>query len=175
MLTTGHLQPAAQRLGDGLHRHALFVDRVVDCARFRLLKCQTVQPRHVGNMRRRPAIAAIADVGRNALLARHRSNVRHQPLLVGVVNLRQPHDGGVHAALPSTPSPPLPKPHAGSTMRSGRPPSMACRPHWPRSPCPRSRRTAGPSPAAPRPSPRSPCGRPRQFFSNCEKSWLKAR
>jgi hypothetical protein len=67
-----HLQPAAQRLGDRLHRHALLVDRVVDRARLRLLKRQTVQPRHVGNVRRRPAIAAIADVGRHTLLARHR-------------------------------------------------------------------------------------------------------
>src|SRR5271166_1308117 len=32
-----YLQPAAQRLGDGLHRHALLVHRVVDRARLRLL------------------------------------------------------------------------------------------------------------------------------------------
>ncbi len=38
---------------------------------------------------------------------------------------------------PSTPSPPLPKPRAGSMMRSGCPRSMACRPHWLRSPSPR--------------------------------------
>jgi hypothetical protein len=56
-----NLQPAGVCFDDSLHRHALLVDRVIDCARLRHLKGQSIEPRHVGNVRRRPTIAAVED------------------------------------------------------------------------------------------------------------------
>jgi hypothetical protein len=76
-----HLQPAAMRLGDGLHRHALLVHRVEDRARLRLLH-QAIKPHHVGDMGHLPAIAAVADVRRDTLLARHGQMVRHQAMML---------------------------------------------------------------------------------------------
>jgi hypothetical protein len=37
-----NLQPAAVRLDDGLHRHTLLVDRMVDLARVSFLEGQTI-------------------------------------------------------------------------------------------------------------------------------------
>ena len=99
MLTTGTFSPRPSGLGDGPHRHALLVDCMVDGAWTRLLDRQTVEPRHIRHVCRRPPIATVTDVGRDTRLACDRRGIGDQALLARVVYLRQSYHRSVDAAL----------------------------------------------------------------------------
>ena len=55
-----------------------------------LLEDEPVERRHIAHVGRRPAIGAIADVSHGAFLPRDRDERRNEPLLDGVVDLREP-------------------------------------------------------------------------------------
>ena len=75
--------------GDVAHRHAFLGDGVVPRVRLGLLDRQPVEAGDVEDMRRRPAVASVADIGAQALLAIDRDRRGDQPLLHRVVDLRQ--------------------------------------------------------------------------------------
>ena len=75
---TGTLEPRADRRRDLARGDALLVDRVETLAGPALLDRQPVEPDHVGDMRRRPAVAALADIGRRRP-SRARSSRRARP------------------------------------------------------------------------------------------------
>ena len=77
------LQAPADGFGNIAHRHAFFGDRVIFRARLRLFQRQPVEARDVRNMRRRPAVASLPDIGGHALLARHRDRGVMRPCLTG--------------------------------------------------------------------------------------------
>ena len=64
---TGSFRPPADRFGDVAHRHAFFRDRVIFRARLGPFERQPVEAGDIRDMRRRPAVAAVADIGADAL------------------------------------------------------------------------------------------------------------
>src|SRR6185437_3913203 len=85
-----HPKASADDLSDVANRDAFFADCVVPRTGFSLLQGQPVETRDVGDVRRRPAVFSVADIGRNALLARQRHGVADKTLFDRVVNLGKP-------------------------------------------------------------------------------------
>src|SRR5882672_3009632 len=92
----GHLQAPADNLSDLPHRYSFFSDRVVPAARFALLQRKPVETGNIENMRRRPAIESLANIGRGALFAGNLDRVGDEALLDRVVDLRKTHHRHVH-------------------------------------------------------------------------------
>ena len=64
-----HVQSPANGVGDVFQRHTLFGDCVIPVAGRSLLQREPIKAGGVEAMRRGPAVASVADVRRNALLA----------------------------------------------------------------------------------------------------------
>jgi hypothetical protein len=65
----GHVQAAADHLGNLSGGYALFGDRVIPGARIRFLQREPVQVGSIKAMSGRPAVEPIADVSHDSLLA----------------------------------------------------------------------------------------------------------
>ena len=84
-------QASANGFGNIAHRHAFFRDRVVLCVRFGPFDRQPIEARDVDNIRRRPAIESVSDIGAHALFAKDCDRRGDETLRHRVVNLRKTH------------------------------------------------------------------------------------
>ncbi len=94
-----HAKPAADHFGNRLERHALIVDRVMGAALDALFERQPVEAGGIEPMHAGPAVEAIANLGRDAFLAREADQMRDETMIAGAMGRRrQAHRGGAHAA-----------------------------------------------------------------------------
>ena len=167
----GHAEPAADHLGDRLERHAFVVDRMIGAVLDALFEREPVEAGGIEPMHAGPAVAAVADIGRDAFLAREADQARDETMIaVAMGRRRQPHRGYAHAPC---------RDGGGRSLRGAREigrglvGSVAIRPGASNaSPEVTSIGRADPSRTAPIASiaRRSSA----QFSANFEKSWLKA-
>ena len=92
---------AGDRLGDQLARDARVTDAVEGRARRGLLQRQAVEHADVVRVGRRPAVAAVAGVGRDAVLTGEVDQCMREAVMVEIAvhHRREPHDGRAHALL----------------------------------------------------------------------------
>src|SRR5579872_4620761 len=95
----GHLQTFPNYFSDLPHRYSLFGDRVVPAASLVLLQRKPVEASNIEDMRRRPAIESLANVGRGPLFTGHLDRVGDEALLDRIVDLRKTHYRHVHTTL----------------------------------------------------------------------------
>jgi hypothetical protein len=90
----GNAELRGEDLGDLADRHALVAGRVQHRPGWRGLEREAEQTRGVVAVDRRPAVGAVADVGRGAFLAREPDRGRDEPVVaVAVRGRRQPPAG----------------------------------------------------------------------------------
>jgi hypothetical protein len=87
----GQVQTSANGGGDVFQGYALFGNCVVSVSSGSFLQGKPVKAGGVKQVHGRPAVASVPDICRHGLLAGHCYQVRDEPLLDCVVNLRQAH------------------------------------------------------------------------------------
>ena len=94
-----HFQASTDDFSDVPNRYAFFSDRVISRARISLLQGEPIETGDIEDVRRRPAVESVADIGRDTLFAGEFDGVGDETLLDGVVDLREPHHRDVRTAL----------------------------------------------------------------------------
>ena len=126
--TTGTFRPAADHLGDGPERHALLGDRVIGAARGALFERQPVEPGGIETMHAGPAVLAVADIGRDAFLARDGDQARNETVIAlrhgstapdAPTDARTPRAATAMAAASETRGKPVGGPSASVASRPG--------------------------------------------------------
>ena len=94
----GHAEPAADHLRNRLERHAFLGDRVIVVCGCALLEREPVDARGVKRCAAGPAVAAIADIGRHAFLAREVDQDRNEAVVaLAMGGRRKTNHGGADA------------------------------------------------------------------------------
>ena len=82
-----NLQSPANGLSNVTRGYAFFTHGVIFCAGLVLVPDKPIEPRDIGDVRRRPAILSFTDISRYAFLACHGDQISDKPLLDRIMNL----------------------------------------------------------------------------------------